>query len=307
MTVTEYMFRIAHISDVHLAPLPKPSWRELASKRITGYVNYRLNRARSLQPEILERLVAEIKVRKPDHIIVTGDLVNIALDAEIENAGGWLEALGPPSDVTVIPGNHDAYVPGALARALGRWRPYVCGDEAGEGGFPFLRQRGEVALIGCCSAAATAPFMATGPFDRAQAKRLEALLRQTGEQGLFRAVLIHHPPFAGVTKWHKRLTGAARFRDIIRNAGAELVLHGHTHVASLAEIAGPDQQSVPVVGVAAAGQAPGGHKAPAAFNWIEVAGGPKAWSCTLARVPFDADRSRALDGGASQIQLLLSK
>ena len=45
---------------------------------------------------------------------MTGDLVNLALDGEIEMARLWLETLGAPQDVSVVPGNHDAYVPGAF-------------------------------------------------------------------------------------------------------------------------------------------------------------------------------------------------
>ena len=58
---------------------------------------------------------------EPDHIAVTGDLVNLALDDEVEAARGWLETVGPPDLVSVVPGNHDAYVPGALARVRKAW------------------------------------------------------------------------------------------------------------------------------------------------------------------------------------------
>ena len=43
--------RLAHISDVHLGPLPKVKRSELFSKRITGYVNFRRNRMNADQPE----------------------------------------------------------------------------------------------------------------------------------------------------------------------------------------------------------------------------------------------------------------
>ncbi|TIO72439.1 MAG: metallophosphoesterase, partial [Mesorhizobium sp.] len=34
------MLRLAHISDVHLGPLPDVTYRDLASKRVLGYVNW---------------------------------------------------------------------------------------------------------------------------------------------------------------------------------------------------------------------------------------------------------------------------
>ena len=67
-------------------------------------------------------IVADIKASSPDHLAVTGDLVNLALDAEIEMARYWLETLGSPHDVSVVPGNHDAYVPGPSTRSAGHGR-----------------------------------------------------------------------------------------------------------------------------------------------------------------------------------------
>ncbi len=47
-------------------------------------------------------------------------------------------------------------------------------------------------------------------------------------------------------------------------------------------IAGPDKQ-VPVVGVAAAGQAPGGSMPAAQYNLLEIDGGPGDWYLKLTR------------------------
>ena len=113
------MLRLAHISDIHLGPLPDVSYRELASKRVVGYVNWRRNRRRLLTEGTLGTIVEAMKAEKADHLAVTGDLVNLALDAEIDLARLWLETLGGPEDVSVVPGNHDAYVPGAFQRFAG--------------------------------------------------------------------------------------------------------------------------------------------------------------------------------------------
>ena len=37
-------FTLAHLSDPHLAPLPRPRLSELIGKRITGYLNWQLRR-----------------------------------------------------------------------------------------------------------------------------------------------------------------------------------------------------------------------------------------------------------------------
>ena len=270
-------FRLAHISDPHLGPLPPVKRRELASKRITGYANWMLNRRDQMGSSVIDGLVAHMLAQTPDHVAVTGDLVNLALPGEFENAAAWLSTLGEPADVSVVPGNHDTYVPGALAKAVDAWRPWMSGDETGGVGdvrlFPYLRRRGHVAVIGVNSGRASMPFLATGSFRERQARALGGLLRATGEAGLFRVVMIHHPPFPNATAANKRLIGASRFRNVVRDHGAELVLHGHTHIVSRQTIEGP-HGPVPVIGVPSTSHAPrvaGGTGKPGArYNWFEI-------------------------------------
>ncbi|WP_173931963.1 metallophosphoesterase [Chelativorans sp. Marseille-P2723] len=281
------MFRLAHFSDIHLGPLPEVSYRELVSKRITGYINWQRRRRVSLDKGIIDRITEDIVASAPDHIALTGDLVNLALDKEIEMARLWLEGMGSPHDISVVPGNHDAYVPGALEKVYAAWGDYMMGD--GEVGpvdrrsFPYLRVRGPIALIGVSSARATAPFLASGFFTEEQAIRTARLLDETGDSGLFRIILIHHPPVRGATGAHKRLLGIGRFQDIVRRHGAEIVLHGHTHLATVHRIDGSRGTTIPVVGVAAAGQAHGGAHPPAHYNLLEIIGAPGAWQVRLSR------------------------
>src|SRR5690606_28299495 len=115
------MFRLAHVSDVHLGPLPDVTYRDLASKRMVGYVNWQRSRRHIMHDGVLGSIVADIEASDVDHLAVTGDLVNLALDAEIELAKLWLETLGQPDDVSVVPGNHDAYVPGAFDKVCRIW------------------------------------------------------------------------------------------------------------------------------------------------------------------------------------------
>lgn len=123
------MFRLAHISDVHLGPLPEITYRDLVSKRVVGYVNWQRNRRKFLHDGIIDAILNDMRVHTPDHVAVTGDLVNLALDAELEIARLWLEALGNPHDVSVVPGNHDAYVPGAFGKCCRAWQRWMSGDD----------------------------------------------------------------------------------------------------------------------------------------------------------------------------------
>lgn len=287
------MFRLAHLSDIHLGPLPDLAYRDLVSKRITGYINWRRHRRSNLHEGIIDAVVADLKAAQPDHIAVSGDLMNLALSGEIELSRLWLEALGAPDDVSVVPGNHDAYVPRALDKACAAWGPWMHGDgmeePARRGSFPFMRVRGPVALIGVSSARATAPFMASGFFGEGQAERLGHLLDEADAQGLCRVVVIHHPPVRGADPAHKRLLGIGRFQKVMCRHGAELVLHGHTHLPTTHRIDGLNRD-IPVIGVAAAGQAPRGKRPPGQYNLFEIEGEAGAWRIALTRRGLSNDR-----------------
>lgn len=267
------MVLLAHISDIHLGPLPNVHWRQLMNKRALGYYNWHRNRARHYDDAVLDAITDDIHRNKPDQIAVTGDLVNLGLPAEYRAALEWLETLGPPDKVTVVPGNHDAYLHRSVAHYSSTWLPYANGDHPNETmAFPFIRRRGTIALIGLSTAVATAPLMATGSIGEDQAHALGKALAATGREGLCRVVLIHHPPAKGSTSWHRRLTDASLFRHAIQRFGAELVLHGHNHRTSIAYVNGPDGTRVPVVGAAAPSLVPSEHRAGGAYNLIKISG-----------------------------------
>ena len=272
-------FLLAHLSDPHLAPLPAPRWSELIGKRVTGYINWQRRRRFIHDPAVLAKIVADLRAQAPGTIAVTGDLSNIALTQEFVRGRAWLASLGAPSDVTVIPGNHDAYVRAAAAEPERCWGDFMRGDD-GTRGFPFVRRRGPLALIGLSSAVPTAPFMATGRLGEAQLARLGETLVALAREKVFRVVLIHHPPVSQA-KRHKRLTDAAQFLRVIGAHGAELVLHGHDHLHMLNWLSGPNGTRVPAVGVPSASAAPGTSKDAAAYNLYAIDGAPGAWTCEL--------------------------
>ena len=149
------MFTLAHLSDWHLASRPAPS--ELFGKRGLGYINWHRARKKIHRPDVLDATIRDLKAAAPDHIAVTGDLVNLSLPDEYNRARGWLQTLGSPRDVTLVPGNHDIYVRGVQQAPAKYWADYMRGDD-GLDRFPFVRRRGAVALIGLSTALPTAPI-----------------------------------------------------------------------------------------------------------------------------------------------------
>lgn len=259
-------FLLAHLSDLHLTP-PETLAGPLAFKQRLSRRAWR-RKASEHSPEVLAALVADVHAHAPDHVVVTGDLTNFSTPEEKLAAAAWLEALAPPADLTVSPGNHDALVP-AGADPWAAWRPWM---EDAAGALPRLRVRGRIALFNLSSAVPTPPLFAQGRLGEAQLARLETALAAAGSEGLHRVLLVHHPVTPGVVSRRKALTDAPAFAQLLRRAGAELVLHGHAHRPSLALLPGPEG-AIPVLGVSSASAPGGGH---AAARWHAIRFDPGA-------------------------------
>jgi 3',5'-cyclic AMP phosphodiesterase CpdA len=125
------------------------------------------------------------------------------------------------------------------------------GLDVGPARFPFARRIGPIAIVGVSTALPTAFWRATGRLGDAQRAQLESILRKLGAEGLFRVLLIHHPPVPAGQSRRRQLDDAPALRELLARAGAELVLHGHTHRTAIDRLAGPDGP-IPVVGVPSA-------------------------------------------------------
>lgn len=245
-------FRLAHLSDLHIGPLPRATPGTLLGKRALGYLSWHLRKHRIHRAEPLTALREDLVAMAPDHIAITGDLVNVALPAEFAQAAEWLQKLGPPERVSVIPGNHEAYAAVPAEQSVAHWADYMSSDDPEHRtGFPYLRRRGKLALIGLSTACVSAPGFATGRLGTAQLQALDRLLAKLAGTECCRVVLLHHPPLEAVRSWRKRLIDAAALREVIARRGAELILHGHEHVPSRGTLEGQDRP-VPVIGVPSA-------------------------------------------------------
>ena len=265
-------FTLAHLSDLHVTPVRVRRPIDFLNKRFLGALSWSLRRRKEYRPEVLAALVSDLHTQGPDHVVITGDLTNIALEDEFCASLPWLQKLGGPQHVSLIPGNHDTYTRRSESSPWTYWgdymRSHIPTDTLSDPAllpsdlppteFPTLRTCGPIALIGVSTARATAPFYASGTIGRTQLDRLERLLSALANTSLSRVVLIHHPPQPIAISARRRLTDAANFRAVLAKTGAELILHGHVHRTVMASIPGP-WGPIPVVGVpasAAIGQRP---------------------------------------------------
>lgn len=279
------MFHLAHISDLHLPFTISPSFFELFGKRAIGYCNWKFNRSHHLTFDIVESLLETILEKSPDHLAITGDIVNLSLKSEFERAKKWLLRWGNPENISLTLGNHDAYTLGAFQNAINYFENWLNTKEENfkTNPFPFCRVQSNVAIIRISSAIPSPFFCALGYVSKRQQKILTKLLRETKEQNLFRVVLIHHPPVINAASPLKKLCGISNLQKIFLKEGCELILHGHTHLPTLNYLKGPKETNIPTVGISSAAQNIGGKKPASGYNWFEIFKQKEEWHCNLSR------------------------
>lgn len=277
---------LAHFSDLHLTE-PRPTRpAELANKRLLGFLSWRWRRRHRHSNARIQELVRDAWAQQASHVLVTGDLTQVGLPGEHRQGRRWLEGLGSPDRVTVIPGNHDTYVPTPWDQGPGLWGPYLPSSGTGPDGapdapFPIYRELDRVALIGLSTAVPSAPFLAVGRVGPSQRRRLEDLLMAAGERGLFRIVALHHPPLSGVVGRRKALTDRGEVAKVLQRAGAELILFGHTHRSGRYRLGGAES-GIPALGVPSASALSPDPEHRAAYNLIRMEGEPGAWEVQVS-------------------------
>ncbi len=286
--------RIAHFSDLHVLALGGVGWARYMNKRLTGVANLALRRApldeltglwrsaaehfptrlrkkdvhRSEYVRVVAREVARTKV---DHVVITGDVTNLALETEFAAARAILEGELhlTPDHISIIPGNHDTYTRGALRdhRFTQFFEAYTrcdidVGVEVGPGHFPYVKLRGPCAFIGLCSAVPRPPFVAAGELGEAQLGALTAALDHPEVKRRTPVILIHHPPVGPASRLKMAMEGlrdGARLVERLQPLSRGLVVHGHLHRRMQSRI--PTRSGHVVVGGAASASLHHEHEA----------------------------------------------
>jgi 3',5'-cyclic AMP phosphodiesterase CpdA len=233
--------KIAHLSDLHCLALDVPMSRFL-NKRLTGWANIRLKRGSIHRTAYVHAIAREIGRRNVDHVVVTGDLTNLALDGEFELARDVLEhELGlPPSQVTIVPGNHDVYTRGALVtrrfeRHFGPWLtsdlPELAVDTAGAR-LPIVKLRDKVAIVALSSAWPQPPMVAAGELGEEQRAALARVLAHPEVAKRTLVLALHHPALHAWSRtkaWLEGLRDAPELLALLASVPRGVLLHGHLH------------------------------------------------------------------------------
>lgn len=194
------MIRIAHISDLHFG-------QEI--------------------PELVEALVAELNIECPDLIAVSGDLTQCASAEEFQAARAFLDRL--PQPVLVVPGNHDVpayHLAMRFAAPWARWKRWLS-DELE----PVVSEE-DFCAVGINSARPWGPYLdwSRGRIGLDQIARVEAIFSERSE-GL-NIVVAHHPFLLTQPGENRRTIERADLAlPRLRNAGVDLMLGGHVHLA----------------------------------------------------------------------------
>ncbi len=192
--------RILHVSDLHFGAGNDP----VSGPALAG---------------LIERLAPEL-------VIASGDLTNRGRRTEHEQAGAFLRGLGLP--VLAVPGNHD--IPYTFpARFTAPWREFERQWQTTE---PELAGE-RVHAVGLNS---VRPWRhQSGGVSEAQLARVTSRLRHAAP-GALRVVALHHQLIGA--PWRSRKKPVAHRNDVLAklvDSGAELIVGGHIHQATVSE------------------------------------------------------------------------
>lgn len=283
--------RIAHLSDLHVMALEAiPLRRLLFGKRATGFANLKLKRALQHDAAVVDRVLEDVREQNPEHVVITGDVSNLAFDEEFEAARELLVSKLQMDDerITIVPGNHDAYTKdayraGSFERVFARWMT----SDAGTQQYPILRIRGEVAIVGLTSAVPRGAFVSSGEVGPRQLQELDRLIASTELRARMLLVLVHHPA-AGMRGpshvWIRGLRDAAPLLECVAKHPSALVAHGHMHRRMFNEVA-TKNGTVRVTGVVSASMRSSEPGRRGGYHLLDTTG--ERWRITERSVGMD--------------------
>ena len=298
--------RIAHLSDLHLLSLEGAVPFRLFNKRLTGYLNLRFHRKSVHKPFAVRAAARAIKALEIDHVVITGDVSNLALENEFALVRAFLaEDLGLAAErVSMVPGNHDVYTHGAhRSRRFARaFAPHLRSDlpeltPPGEV-YPYVHLRGPAAIIGLSTALPRPPLVASGALGAVQLAALERILAHPEVRDRTVVILQHHPvhnPPSTAKRMFEGLDDADDEARVLGKLKRGLLLHGHLHRRVHRRVA-TDRGQVDAVGATSASLLHASDERMAGFNVYEIDDGG-------ASRPIEWHRMRGESGEFDQVNV----
>lgn len=237
--------KLGHISDLHILEIAEVRPWDFLNKRLVGATNLLLKRRKSHSTSVVKKALSRLDELGVDHISITGDLTNLALPSEFAAAKRVVDSIEDSTQrVSLIPGNHDYYTPGAERehRFEATFADYLQSDLPAyqqPSGYPFCHLRGDVAIVGLNSGIATLPLQATGRVRDAELEATRALLADPKVRDRFVVVMVHHHllPFEhSRVEYLRRLVNAKDVLRTLREGNVDLAIHGHNHHFSTLEL-----------------------------------------------------------------------
>jgi len=282
--------KIAHMSDLHLFSLAATPFTRLLNKRILGLANVLWVRRAHRHREAAEQILAHLASLSVDHVVITGDVSNLALESEFAAVRALLNASGLPAQkVSMVPGNHDFYTQGSFDshRFCNWFAPYLGSDPTQ---FPYVKAVGEDAVvIGLCSATTDLPLFSDGELGSHQIAQLGQILRREDLADKLKLILCHHPPFAlknPVQTWLKGLRDRQALVHTIAQSSYTYLLHGHLHRSQIVR-----SHSVTTLGASSASL--GGRHEPPSANLYTFERTEKGFSLQFERLVYEHERVTA--------------
>jgi 3',5'-cyclic AMP phosphodiesterase CpdA len=232
--------RLVHFSDIHVTA-QHLGWQraDWLNKRLPGWFNLKwLGREQRFRDadRIVTALAEDIRHRRPDHIIFSGDATALGFDEELARAVALLGTAGPGAlPGMAVPGNHDYYTPAVGVSGLFEryFAPWQKGERVNSAIYPFAQHVGHVWLVAVSSATGNRWFWdAAGSVGHEQTARLATLLERLGPGP---RILVTHYPVCLASgsperRWH-RLRDLTDLVAVAVRGDICLWLHGHRHGA----------------------------------------------------------------------------
>ena len=229
------IIKLAHFSDIHVGA-PNCSWKagDWFNKRLPGWFNLRcLGRGHrfSQAHAVLQALIQDVRERRPDHLVFSGDATALGFNEELERSAQILMSSGMSG--LAVPGNHDYYTltsaaSGMFEKHFGSWQ---AGTRVGTETYPFAQRVGHVWLVAVNSCTGNRLFWdAGGSVGREQLQRLESLLKDLDDGP--RILVTHYPVCLADGRPEKSYHGLrdlSAMLDVASRGKISLWLHGHRH------------------------------------------------------------------------------